>query len=430
MDLAAVGRRSVYWTLDRARGGRVAAAVAEIDALLDAPRSPQARAVRRARLTDIVRFAAEHTDFYAGRDTDDLSALPVVDKSTFRTHGSAMLARGVPRSKLHSHATGGSTGTPFESLWDAGKVLRNQADTIVLAGRAGYRLGMPLLYLRDWHGQYRRGRLRGLKDGLSAIEVRTLDATEVLVGIRRRRHPVTLLGYGSALEELCRASDETGIHVRGKVAGVIAVGEAPTTALRAAAPRAFGRPLVARYSNTENGLVAQAAPGESAYRINVAGYHIEILRHCSDEPAGPGEEGRIVLTDLFNRGMPFLRYDTGDVGTFAVDEDGTVDDSVLVSIGGRVLDQLFDTRGRSVNPMTIELLEFGVRQYQLVQTGHSRYTVRINADPDPERDARMRAWFLELLGADADIRLEPVDEVPLLSSGKRRIVVNEWRPAG
>ena len=184
---------------------------------------------------------------------------------------------------------------------------------------------------------------------------------------------------------------------------------------------------MARYSNTENGLIAQGEPGESAYRINVAGYHIEILRHGSDEPAGPGEEGRIVLTDLFNRAMPFLRYDT--VGVFAVDENGIVDDSVLESIGGRVLDRLFDTRGRSVNPMTIELLEFGVRQYQLVQTGHGRYTFRINADPDPDRDARMRAWFLELLGADADIRFEPVDEVPLLSSGKRRIVVNEWRPA-
>ena len=54
----------------------------------------------------------------------------------------------------------------------------------------------------------------------------------------------------------------------------------------------------------------------------------------------------------------------------------------------------------------------------------------MNADPDPGLDAPIRQWFLDLLGADADIRLERVDEVPLLSPGKRRIVVNEWRPDG
>jgi phenylacetate-CoA ligase len=433
MDVAAAGRRSVYWALDRARGGRVAAAVDDIGALLDAPRSPRAREVRRSRLTDLLRHAVEHVDLYAGHDPDGLSGFPVVDKQTFRDHGPAMLARGVDRSELHPHRTSGSTGTPFESLWDAGKVLRNQADTIALAGRAGYRLGTPLLYLRAWGGQYGKGRLRSLREGLTPIEVLTLDAArarEVLAGVRRRRTPVTLLGYGSALEELCRAGEEAGLDVRGRVAAVISVGEAPTEHLRTAAPRTFGRPLVARYSNTENGLVAQQAPGEQAYRVNVAGYHLEILRDESDEPAGPGEEGRIVLTDLFNRGMPFIRYDTGDIGAFAVDEHGDVDDTVLATIGGRTFDRLFDTRGRSVNPLaTPELADYDLRQFQIVQTGHGRYTLRINADPDPDRDARIRAELLAVLGGDADVRFEHVDEVPLLSSGKRRMVLNEWRPA-
>lgn len=433
MDLAAAGRRTAYWTLDRARGGHVAAAVADVDALLDAPRSPHALEVRRTRLNDIIRYAVEHTDFYAQHATDHLSELPVVDKATFRAHGLAMLARGIDRSKVHLHQTSGSTGTPFESLWDTGKVLRNRADTIALGERAGYRLGMRMLYPRDWAGQYGKGRLQSLKEAITPIEVRTLDAArarEILLWIQRRRRQVMLLGYGSALEELCRASEAAGIDVRGRVAGVIAVGEAPTAYLRSAVPGTFGPPLLVRYSNTENGLIAQEEPGRPGYRINVSGYHIEILRHDSDEPAAPGEEGRIVLTDLFNRAMPFLRYDTGDVGVFGVDRDGAVDDTVLVSIGGRVLDRLFDTSGRAVNPMVIELLEFDVRQYQLIQTDHGRYTVRMNADPDPGLDARIRQWFLDLLGADADIRLERVDEVPLLSSGKRRIVVNEWRPDG
>jgi phenylacetate-CoA ligase len=432
MNFAAVARRSVYWTLDNARGGQVAAAVADITAILDSPRSPDAVEARRARLTGMLRHAVEHTAFYAGQDAGDLARFPVVDKLTFRTHGPAMLAGGLDASHLHHHRTSGSTGTPFESLWDAGKARRNQADTIAFAGRAGYRLGMPLLYFRLWDGQYRKGRLRTMREALTPIEVRSLDsarAREILLGVRRRRHPITLLGYGSALEELCRVLDSEDLGVGDRVAAVIAVGEAPTEYLRAAVPRHFGRPLVTRYSNTENGIIAQQEPGEREYRVNVAGYALEILRHDSDEPAAPGEVGRIVLTDLFNRAMPFIRYDTGDTGAFAVDEHGGADDTVLASVAGRTLGQLFDTRGRSVNPMTMpEMVAYDLRQFQLVQTGPGQYTLRLNADPDPVRDASIRSKYLAVLGTDADLRIQFVDEVPLLASGKRQSVLNEWRP--
>ena len=32
-----------------------------------------------------------------------------------------------------------------------------------------------------------------------------------------------------------------------------------------------------------------------------------------------------------------------------------------------------------------------------------------------------------ILGQDADLSLELVDEIPVLASGKRRYVINEWR---
>jgi phenylacetate-CoA ligase len=268
---------------------------------------------------------------------------------------------------------------------------------------------------------------------MTPVEVRGLDedrAREVLVSIRRRRSPVSLIGYASALEALCRAAARDGTSVTGHVDAVIAVGEAPTELLRAAAPATFGRPILARYSNTENGILAQERPGRPGYRINVASYAVEILQLDADLPAAPGEEGRIVVTDLYNRAMPFIRYDTGDVGSFAVDEHGEVDDTVLATVAGRTLDGLFDTSGRSVNPMAIpELADYDLRQYQLVQTGPGAYTLRLNADRDTGRDGRIRGEFLEVLGRDADLTVEYVEEVPLLASGKRQIVLNQWRPA-
>jgi phenylacetate-CoA ligase len=431
MSAAALARRHVFWALDRARGGSLARSVADIEAQLGAPHSPAARAARRARLRRILDYATRTVPFHSGHDPTELASFPVVDKATYRQHGAAMRARGLTARQLHVHRTSGSTGTPFEAVWDDVKLRRNQADAIALARLAGYEVGMPMLYLRAWQGQYRPARLQAWVRAVVPVEVVELDearARGILAGVRRRGRPVTLLGYGSALEELCRALDAGAPSVNGLVPAVVAVGEAPSDYLRAAVPRHFGHPLVTRYSNTENGLIAQEEPGSTAYRVNVGSYAAEVLRRGSDEPAAPGEWGRIVLTDLFNRAMPFIRYDTGDLGRFAVDADGRPDDTLLVSVSGRMLDTIADTSGRTVNPMGIPELESyaDVRQYQLAQTGPGRYEVRLNALPDDGRDARIRAELRGVLGRDADVRVVHVGGVPLLDSGKRRIVVNEW----
>lgn len=294
MDPLALARRTAFWTLDRLRGRPVASAVAGITALHHDPGSPAAVATRRARLARILRHTRATTPFYAAHDGDTLESFPVVDKSTFRENGPAMLASGYDRERLHPHRTSGSTGTPFTALWDDHKVMRNRADTIAHAQLAGYRLGGPMYYLRIWDGQYRKGRLRQLLEGIVPVEVRGLDedrARELLEAIRRRRSPVALLGYASALESLCRAAARDGTSVTGHVDAVVAVGEAPTELLRAGASATFGRPVVARYSNTENGILAQERPGSPGYRVNVAGYAVEILQHDADLPAPPGHEG-------------------------------------------------------------------------------------------------------------------------------------------
>ena len=433
MSASALVRRHAFWALDRARGGTLARSVADVEAMFGAPHGPAARAARRARLARILDHATRTTRFHAAHDPAELASFPVVDKSTYREHGAAMRAPGFTERQLHRHRTSGSTGTPFEAVWDDVKVRRNQADAIALARMAGYEVGMPLLYLRTWQGQYGGAGLQKWARAVVPVEVLGLDearARAILAGIRRRGRPVALLGYGSALAELCRALDAGAPAVDGLVSAVVAVGEAPTEYLRAAVPRHLGRPLVARYSNTENGLIAQQH-GSAAYRVNVASYRVEVLRRDGDEPAAPGETGRIVLTDLFNRAMPFIRYDTGDLGSFAVDEDGRVDDAVLASVAGRVLDVLTDTRGRPVNPMGTPELEgyADVRQFQLAQTGPGRYEVRLNARPDGGRDARIREEFLGVLGRDANVRVVHVDGVPLLDSGKRQMIVNEWHAA-
>ena len=77
--------------------------------------------------------------------------------------------------------------------------------------------------------------------------------------------------------------------------------------------KVFGCNVVSRYSNQENGILAQELIDSNYFMINNASYHIEFLKIDSDQEAEIGELSRIVITDLFNFATPMIRYDTGDL---------------------------------------------------------------------------------------------------------------------
>ena len=55
------------------------------------------------------------------------------------------------------------------------------------------------------------------------------------------------------------------------------------------------------------------------------------------------------------------------------------------------------------------------------------YTLRLNLPDGFCREGELMGMMRRILGQDADLSLELVDEIPVLASGKRRYVINEWR---
>lgn len=75
----------------------------------------------------------------------------------------------------------------------------------------------------------------------------------------------------------------------------------------------FRTEIVDRYSNQENGLLAHAVGVSHVFSVNYANYFIEILDPITFDHVKPGEIWLIVVTDLYNYGMPLLRYNTRDL---------------------------------------------------------------------------------------------------------------------
>ncbi|MCL5290185.1 MAG: DVU_1553 family AMP-dependent CoA ligase [Bacillota bacterium] len=84
--------------------------------------------------------------------------------------------------------------------------------------------------------------------------------------------------------------------------------------------RAWGCRVYNHYGMTEMGLgggvECQALAG---YHLREADLYFEIIDPATGEPLPEGEEGEIVFTTLTRRGMPILRYRTGDKARFIPD---------------------------------------------------------------------------------------------------------------
>ena len=96
----------------------------------------------------------------------------------------------------------------------------------------------------------------------------------------------------------------------------------------------FGIPIVNEYGASELDLIAfQNKAGE--WQVNSETLFVEILDD-NNKAVPNGTSGRIVITSLFNKAHPFIRYDIGDIGI--LDEKSTLQKPILKKLIGRTND--------------------------------------------------------------------------------------------
>jgi phenylacetate-CoA ligase len=86
--------------------------------------------------------------------------------------------------------------------------------------------------------------------------------------------------------------------------------------MRALIEQSFGAPVFDRYGCREVGNIASECPAHAGLHICPHTQYVEVLR-SDGSPAKPGEVGRLIITQLINRAMPFIRFEIGDLGVMA-----------------------------------------------------------------------------------------------------------------
>lgn len=418
-----------FWALDAVKGGPVRKYYNQIR---ESYRHGTSLAETHEKIQKLIRHAVRTTDFY--REFDEKTALeqlPVVNKETFRNHYEAFLSSEFKNaSDNRIMCTSGSTGTPLSMVQNRDKIHHNTAGGISLGALGGYYIGMREAFIRVWVNNVKKGRLALLAENLIMMDSSSMDdkALGEMLHVIRKKKVKCLIGYSSALGELSRYLDEKNVDTtKFQVRAIIPISESMPSGVRTRLKEQFRCPVRAWYSNEENGIMGIQDPEQESYYIDTESYYYEILKLDRDEPAAPGELGRIVITDLYNYAFPILRYDNGDLAVARKQiKDGHYR-MMLTELYGRRSDMIYDCEGNALTPyiITNNLWDIkGLKQYRFIQEDVGRYTLWLNGNreeiPVEEILGRIRPY----LGKQAKLAVEFVDEIPVLNSGKRKYIEN------
>ena len=124
-----------------------------------------------------------------------------------------------------------------------------------------------------------------------------------------------LAGPAEAMAEPARLSERTGAAaaLRGQIRGVLLSASFVSDADRSDIGRIWDCRVNEHYGMTETGLgggVGCTQPG--LYHLWESGLYYELIDSQTLLPVPDGCDGEIVVTTLTDRGMPFIRYRTGD----------------------------------------------------------------------------------------------------------------------
>jgi phenylacetate-CoA ligase len=433
MKLLEKSRYYSFWILDLLKGGKIKSHYKDIKSILENFDSDDSKKMRDTHLSNLLNHAVNTTPFYKPyKGFLSIDDFPIINKLQLRHSFDDFLSKDFKNKTSFEVSTSGSTGTPFRVLQDKNKKDRNIADTIYFGEKSGYQLGHKLFYLRAWSAMIEKNRLTVFLQNIVSINVKNLDDKtnfKLINQIKKGNSSKAFIGYPSAFREICKYLDSINSKpIKTNISSMIANAEALSTHTKESVKKYFGFDILSRYSNMENGILSQQISNEGDnFHVNWASYYIEILDLEKDIPLAYGKLGRVVVTDLFNFNMPLIRYDTGDLAIMDIDKTRFNGAPSFVQVEGRRMDVICDTKGKPMTTVAYELEYFPeLNQFQLIQETEKSYCVKVNSEGDFKREDEMISVLKSFLGEDAIINIDYVDEVPQLSSGKRKLTLNNY----
>jgi phenylacetate-CoA ligase len=398
-------------------------------------------------LQKLLKHAFEHTSFYKKswknvgingyqdiKSMADFNKLPIVTKTDIRDHYQEFLSDIHPNNVKKS--TGGSTGQPFSFELDLESNTRREAIMWRGYGWLNAGLGVKTLYLWGadlgnpnqakslknalYHGFYNRKML----NSFSMNKNNMLGYVEDI----NKYNADAIVSYVNPLYELARYIIANNCKVKSPKS-ILTGAEQLHEFQRNIIEKAFNAPVYNTFGCREFMLIAAECQQEKQLHINIDHLVVEAV----DEQNNPvnDESGNLIITDLYNYGMPLIRYENGDKATLENKRCSCGNPlPIITTIDGRKLDIIKTNIGATIPGELFPHMfkEFsGIERFQVIQKELSSITIKLicNEQFSLENEESIIKEINKYSKGALAINIEKVDEIPLTKTGKHKVTICE-----
>lgn len=362
----------------------------------------------------------------------DLEKLPILTKQLIKQNWQDFIPKNINKFKYINGSTGGSTGDPL-------KYIMSKED---------YERGVSVLY-RGWgYGGYKLGDKVAVIAGASLIPTTKSETKKIIrdlclnfrhyssFGMSEKKlfkyfhdinkwQPDFFYGYPSAIYLFAKFIQGNNLKLNFQSKAVFTTAEKLFDKQRELIEQIFGAEVLDEYGLNDGGVSAYECDNHNGMHIDMERAVLEIVDDENKQVFN--QRGKILGTSLYNHALPFIRYDTGDLGIISDFECSCGRKMPLLKeIVGRVTDflKLNDTIiGSPV--LTVLMGKFDVEQYQIIQKSSDSIVCKIvkGITYRKEDENFIIKSFYEHVGK-INIKFDYVDRISTTGSQKYKFIIN------
>jgi phenylacetate-CoA ligase len=319
---------------------------AELQKILAIPEEEYGDFLEQQKL-EIVNFHLQNNPFYkelvGTASFENWSNLPILNKGNLQKPLQERLSRGFTSKNTFVNKTSGSSGNPFVFAKDKFCHALTWASNMYRFG--WYGIDFNSSYQARFYGipmSFIGNKKERFKDFLShryrfSIFDLSDDVLELFLKDFKTKNFDYINGYTSSIVMFAKYLEQKNIILK-KICPTLKVCVVTSEMLfekdKLLLKKQFGIPIVNEYGASELDLIAFQNTA-SEWQLNSETLFVEILDE-NNQAVPNGTSGRIVITSLFNKAHPFIRYDIGDIGV--LDEKSTLKKPILKKLIGRTND--------------------------------------------------------------------------------------------
>jgi phenylacetate-CoA ligase len=355
----------------------------------------------------------------------DLKRIPFTTKDELREAFPQDISTGYTLKDCVHESTSGSTGDVLNIYHDLAAYDFYTALGMREYAWWGYTPRYTMSYIRFENFKKTAFEYTGL---LRRNHISVTSSVEKQLTLLLEQAPDIICGYPSSLYEIGKLIEERNIKIK-TPKFINSNSELLTEPTREYIESVFGCPVYDEYSSFEVHSMATECSKKEMH-IHMENNILEIIK--DGEQVGPGEKGEIVVTNLHNRAMPFIRYRTGDIGVLS-DEKCACGRGLplLEMIEGRKDEFLHLPSGGKISPRVFDPLDFifheNVLKFQIIQMKPDSFIIKVV--PRPEYGDHVRKKLIReaknCFPESISVEVVEVDDINRTGRGKLRAVLNK-----